>query len=326
MYCPSLKDLPPSPDKRGWPWIEESAAMPPLMPDGSPWPRVSLVTPCFNSGEFLEESIRSVLLQGYPDLEYMIIDGGSSDGSVDIIRKYETWLTYWESKPDCGQSNAINKGLARCTGKYFNWHNADDILLPGSLRETVLGFSAHPQASYICRYRLLMDAAGQVTVKKNAPPLGKVDIKRSLIATCPGSQPGGLMLRELVVAAGGIDETLECAMDEELMLKLLIQTPGYYIEKPGIIFRVHTAQKSQTLTKARVREKFIISRRIFGMLPSTYGSFRSYKYDSLSFAHSHGAGLLTCAGYPFSAFWHRVMAFGYRALKRICRPAVEDVL
>ena len=91
--------------------------MPPVRPDGSAWPRISIVTPSYNQGQFIEETIRSILLQGYPDLEYIIIDGGSTDQSVEIIRKYEPWLTYWVSEKDRGQSHAINKGFERASGE-----------------------------------------------------------------------------------------------------------------------------------------------------------------------------------------------------------------
>lgn len=101
--------------------------------NGKPWPRISVVTPSYNQGEFLEQTIRSVLLQGYPDLEYIIIDGGSSDNSVEIIEKYAQHLTYWVSEPDRGQSHAINKGFERSTGNIMCWLNSDDYYLPETL-------------------------------------------------------------------------------------------------------------------------------------------------------------------------------------------------
>lgn len=120
--------------KTGWPWTVGSAPFPKRMPDGSPWPKISIVTPSYNQGKFIEETIRSVLLQNYPNLEYIIIDGGSTDGSVEIIKKYEQWLTYWESEQDRGQSHAINKGWAKATGDVISYLNSDDIYLPNALR------------------------------------------------------------------------------------------------------------------------------------------------------------------------------------------------
>ncbi|MEI6674028.1 MAG: glycosyltransferase family 2 protein [Verrucomicrobiota bacterium] len=128
---PTLADLPaPPPGRVGWPWTESS---PPLPLSGGLWPRISIITPSYNQGKYLEETIRSVLLQGYPDLEYFIIDGGSTDESVNIIRKYEPWLAGWVSETDAGQSDAINKGFARCTGTIFNWLCSDDFLTAGAL-------------------------------------------------------------------------------------------------------------------------------------------------------------------------------------------------
>lgn len=139
MRCPTLTELPPPPPgKTGWPWTEESPQLPDTMPDGSPWPRISIVTPSFNQGQFLEETIRSVLLQGYPDVEYIIIDGGSTDNSVEIIKKYEPWLAYWVSEPDRGQSHAINKGFERSTGEIMAWINSDDMYLERCLSTVAL--------------------------------------------------------------------------------------------------------------------------------------------------------------------------------------------
>ena len=131
MRYPSYKDLPIPPHKKsGWPWTEESRQLPDTMPDGSFWPKISIVTPSYNQGQYLEETIRSVLLQGYPNLEYLIIDGGSTDNSVEIIHKYEPWLHYWISEPDNGQSEAINKGFSKATGDILNFINSDDFLHP----------------------------------------------------------------------------------------------------------------------------------------------------------------------------------------------------
>ena len=112
MNCVVLKGFPsPLPGKAGWPWADETPCLPDTMPDGSPWPRVSIVTPSYNQGQFIEETIRSVLLQGYPSLEYIVMDGGSTDGAEDIIRKYEPWLSYVHIGPDGGQAAAIADGF-----------------------------------------------------------------------------------------------------------------------------------------------------------------------------------------------------------------------
>ena len=131
----TLKDLPLSPSsKSGWPWTEQGKPLTEQRSDGFTWPRITIVTPNYNQGQFIEETIRSVLLQGYPNLEYIIIDGGSTDNSVEIVKKYEQYLAYWVSEPDRGQSHAINKGFERCTGDYVAWMNSSDCYMPGALQ------------------------------------------------------------------------------------------------------------------------------------------------------------------------------------------------
>lgn len=122
---------PPPAGKTGWPWQVEPAAAP---PDAAHWPRISVITPSFNQGQFLEQTLRSVLLQGYPNLEYIVIDGGSTDESVAHLRRYEPWLSYWVSERDRGQSHAINKGFQRATGEILCWLNSDDYFPPDTLR------------------------------------------------------------------------------------------------------------------------------------------------------------------------------------------------
>ncbi len=127
MKCPTIQELPPPPEgKTGWPWTEDSQPLPEMQPDGTPWPKISIVTPSYNQGRFIEETIRAVLLQGYPDIEYTIIDGGSQDETVTILTKYEPWLAYWVSEKDKGQADALNKGFGRATGQIFYWINSDD--------------------------------------------------------------------------------------------------------------------------------------------------------------------------------------------------------
>ena len=153
MRCPTLKELPPPPPgKTGWPWTEESRQLPDRMPDGSTWPRISIVTPSLNQGRFIEETIRSVLLQGYPNVEYIIIDGGSEDQSVAMIRGYERWIKYWISQRDKGQADAINKGFKKASGILFAYVNSDDSYVANALSKIALTFNRFnkPRYAFIC--------------------------------------------------------------------------------------------------------------------------------------------------------------------------------
>jgi glycosyltransferase involved in cell wall biosynthesis len=154
--CPTIAELPPPPPgKSGWPWTVETSQLPLVRRDGSQWPRISIVTPSYNQGQFIEETIRSVLLQGYANLEYIIMDGGSTDETVDIIKKYERWLAYWVSAKDRGQVHAINTGFSRATGIICNWINSDDSLRPGGLGFLATVNSKMPDADIISGARVL---------------------------------------------------------------------------------------------------------------------------------------------------------------------------
>ena len=112
-------------------------------------PTISIITPSFNQARFLPRTIESVLTQDYPNMEYILMDGGSTDGSLEIIRNYADRLSYWESKPDRGQTDAINKGFARATGKYLAWLNSDDVYKPGAISEAVDFLENHPEAAMV---------------------------------------------------------------------------------------------------------------------------------------------------------------------------------
>src|SRR5258706_6083465 len=129
---------------------------------GIAFPRISIVTPSFNQAAYVDATIRSVLDQRYPNLEYIVVDGGSTDGSVDIIRRYEDRLTYWVSEPDRGQADAINKGLARATGEIRAYLNSDDLYLPGALLRVAAEYRAHPDADIICGVCRVIDEHGRM--------------------------------------------------------------------------------------------------------------------------------------------------------------------
>jgi len=344
MRCPTPLDLPPPPaGKTGWPWTEESPQLPDIMSDpsttlrtpGSPWPRVSIVTPSYNQGRFIEEAIRSVLLQGYPDLEYIIIDGCSTDGSVDIIRKYEPWLAYWVSEPDRGQSHAINKGLEKSTGQLFNWHNSDDVLTPNSLATTVTAIVNHPEASYVYGYVMFIDSQSSVLLHSDNHPLlrGKsgfiLPTTWSVANLKGGRQPGCLMDRALVARLGGVDENLYYAMDVDLTLRLALIRPSFYIHYPVVYFRVHPRSKSCSKYAERAEDRLYIARKLFQRrdLPPEINELRSQ-----AFATAHSFALINYveAKMYSAALWHFLQNVVYSAHKarRVARaiPYLLDVL
>src|SRR5437763_884238 len=113
------------------------------------FPKITVITPSYNQGKFLEETIVSVISQGYPNLEYMLIDGGSTDNSIDIIKKYRTYFSYWISEKDSGQSEAINKGLKKATGEIISWLNSDDLYTAGCLQHVAEHFAKHREAALV---------------------------------------------------------------------------------------------------------------------------------------------------------------------------------
>jgi glycosyltransferase involved in cell wall biosynthesis len=213
---PSLDDLPPPPPgKTGWPWTETSSPLPEVRPNGSPWPKVSIVTPSYNQGQFIEETIRSVLLQGYPNLEYIIIDGGSTDESTLIIQKYAPWLSYWVSEQDHGQSHAINKGFRRCSGELVAWQNSDDYYLPGALH--ALARAHCLRADVYFGHIHLVDQTGALIRSQCYTPYS---LRANRYEGIVMASQATFWRRDLFERVGYLDESLHYTMDREFFLRL----------------------------------------------------------------------------------------------------------
>jgi glycosyltransferase involved in cell wall biosynthesis len=162
MKCPTIGELPPPPPGRtGWPWTVGSVQLPPRMADGSEWPAISIVTPNYNYERYLEETIRSVLLQGYPNVEYIVQDDGSSDGSIEIIKKYQDFLAFWSSEPNCGQQAVINRGLRRTSGEILAYINSDDYYAPNAFAFVARAFNQNPGVDFINGKCVFVDEGGE---------------------------------------------------------------------------------------------------------------------------------------------------------------------
>ena len=240
-----LRDL-PSPDllKVGWPWTKESKPLSPLMPDGKPWPKISIVTPSYNQGEYLEETIRSVLLQNYPNLEYIIMDGGSTDNSIEIIKKYEKYLTYWVSQKDNGQADAVYRGFERATGDIFAYINSDDFYLPGSFRRVAEFFTKKPEVEFLIGSCFHISSVGKILRKYYGFP---ADLNSMLSIGMQYCQPACFWRRDIFFATGGFDRNLIFCFDADMFLRFTRnQKPGYTFRTLAV-FRRHPKSKSSNI-------------------------------------------------------------------------------
>lgn len=246
MRCPTLNELPrPIQGKIGWPWTVESRQLPDTMPNSLPWPKVSILTPSYNQGQFIEETIRSILLQGYPNLEYIVIDGGSTDETLNVIGKYAHWLHYWVSEPDRGQSHAINKGLAHCTGDIFNWINSDDLLSPGALNAVAMTWREDPNVIVAGRVVNFALDGSENLISPNALSLENfANVRKARENKWRWHQPGTFLPRAEVSRVGGVWEALRFTMDHILMIHLLRNIEVVYIADILARFRLHSASKT----------------------------------------------------------------------------------
>ncbi len=220
------------------------------MPD----PHLTIITPSFNQAQFLESTIKSVLNQQYPNLEYMVFDGGSTDGSVEMLERYEEQLAYWISEPDQGQAHAFNKGLARAKGKYIGWLNSDDLYLPGSLQSAIQLLEDNPGAAFVYGNVQAIDAAGKVT---NIMRYGDWQLEDLMCFNIIG-QPGVFMRRDLLQKVGGLDPSYHFLLDHHLWLRLASQGPIFFSGQNCAAARFHAAAKNVAQAASFGKEAFRI--------------------------------------------------------------------
>ena len=205
-------------------------------------PRISVITPSYNQAAFLERTIRSILDQNYPNLEYIIIDGGSTDGSVDIIKRYSSQLTFWESVPDRGQSNAINKGLQRATGDWICWQNSDDVFYSGAFEVLAEAVQKNPNLDLVIGdVKLINEMDDVIRPMRYVRPTYKSLLAEGMVLTNQAAFWRNSIHKEI----GWLDESLHYGFDYEWFLRVLRFTnASYHISEFLGALRFHSETKT----------------------------------------------------------------------------------
>lgn len=209
-------------------------------------PTVSIITPSYNQAEFLEETIQSILQQEYSKIEYIIVDGGSTDGSLDIIQSYEEELSGWISENDMGQTDAINKGFDMATGDIFAWLNSDDTLLPGAVSSAVHFLQENPWVGMVYANAFYIDEQGERMARYPAGPTNYKKLRRGVNTIPQQTMFFRSILWDIV---GPLDPSFYYAMDYDLWVRIAAVTPIAFHDEYWAHFRLHSGSKSRTAAK-----------------------------------------------------------------------------
>jgi glycosyltransferase involved in cell wall biosynthesis len=265
-------------------------------------PRVSIVTPSYNQAKFLEETMESVLSQDYPNIEYIVIDGRSSDGSADIIRRHADDLAYWVSEPDGGQADALRKGFSRSTGEVLAYLNSDDVYLHGAVRTAVEALQADPGLAMVHGDSICIDAQGQEIGHKVG--FGGDFLRHFLQQVNPISQPSAFLRRNAYDVAGGIDPTLQLAMDYDLWCRIGLRGMRIrYLPVSMSLFRIHDESKTKLNTVAFAEERWRLLEQYLDD-PVLGPSLLPYRHRLYGMAHLRYANAHWMSGEPRDALTH----------------------
>lgn len=263
-------------------------------------PKISVVTPSYNQVAFLEQTLRSVLDQDYSNVEYLVIDGGSTDGSVDVIRRHASRLAYWTSEADGGQADALARGFRRATGDVLCWLNSDDVLLPGALSRVADYFAKNPQAEALSGGAYYVDSFGR--------PLGgwfgtytlgvQATHDRLRYYDQDGVfQQATFWKRSAYEAVGGIDDKLQFVMDHDLFVRLASRRRFGRLPQLLACFRLHDDCKSNRIQHVRREETAVLRRRYaFTSKPWWFRRAMYCAYRASSLGRKTWLGLLRASG------------------------------
>jgi glycosyltransferase involved in cell wall biosynthesis len=229
----------------------------------TPHPKISILMPSYNQGPFLEAAIRSVLTQDYPHKELILVDGGSTDDSMEIIRRYQADLAYWISEPDRGQTHALNKALPHATGQIIGWLNSDDCYLPGAFRRVAQAFQRNPEAVLVHGERIMIDGDGHVSGWTVLPAF---DPATTGYVICSETA----FWRKRIAETSPFNESLRFAMDVDFFCRLYHQ--GRFVKLNSYLgaFRCHAANKSSTILDVGHTEGQALWKSIFPDLPEAW--------------------------------------------------------
>ncbi len=262
-------------------------------------PLVSIVTPSYNQACYLEATLRSVLNQDYPNLEYIVIDGGSSDGSLEIIERYGEGLAYWVSEPDRGQADAINKGLRRAGGEIVAWINSDDFYMAGAVSSAVEALARHPEAGMVYADGLMIDEGGGLLDRHRYRTYSALDLLCFEVLL----QPTVFMRREALEEAGYLDDRYQLVLDHDLWIRIAARRPMVHVPSFWAVERTHPVAKTVAQAAGFVREAELLLQHA-RQDPLLAALFREHEILIRASLHAFASRRYIDAGQHREAFRH----------------------